>query len=101
MEKVEEVLSVLKLKGIENSVVGDANKRGISGGEKKRVSIGIELVADPKILFLDEPTTGLDATAAMEVMKFLQVVAATGVNVISVIHQPRFQFSNLKFLLIS
>lgn len=53
MEKVEEVLQVLKLKHIENSVVGNAEKRGISGGERKRVSIGIELVADPKILFLD------------------------------------------------
>lgn len=90
MEKVEEVLSVLKLKHIENSVVGDENKRGVSGGEKKRVSIGIELVADPKILFLDEPTTGLDATTAKELMQFLQTVASTGVNVICVIHQPRY-----------
>lgn len=49
---VEDVLSLLKLKHIEHSIFGDSKKRGISGGERKRVSIGIELVANPYILFL-------------------------------------------------
>ena len=47
--------------------VGDKKTRGLSGGEKKRLSIGCELVGSPSLLFLDEPTTGLDAFAAERV----------------------------------
>ena len=52
MMLVEDVLLFLNLKHVEHSIVGDSEKRGISGGERKRVSIGIELVANPYILFL-------------------------------------------------
>jgi ABC-type multidrug transport system ATPase subunit len=52
--------------------------KGISGGEKRRVSVGIELVKDPAILFLDEPTTGLDSEMALGVMTVLRQLAATG-----------------------
>lgn len=52
----DKVMASLGLSRIANSRVGDVNRRGVSGGEKKRVNIGIELMAKPKILFLDEPT---------------------------------------------
>jgi ABC-type multidrug transport system ATPase subunit len=54
---VNRVIQVLGLTEVQQYVIGDENTRGISGGERKRVNIGIELVAEPKILFLDEPTS--------------------------------------------
>lgn len=57
---IAEVLSLLGLDEIKDSLIGDEDVRGISGGQRKRVNIGIELVADPSVLFLDEPTSGLD-----------------------------------------
>lgn len=63
--------------------------RGISGGQKKRVSIGEELVANPKLLFLDEPTSGLDSASAYQLMENLrQICRKTGITVIASIHQP-------------
>lgn len=57
--KVLEVIQFLGLGHIMDSPIGDVETRGISGGERKRVNIGMELVASPSILFLDEPTSGL------------------------------------------
>ena len=71
-----------------DTVIGGKFKKGISGGEKRRVSIGIELVASPSILFLDEPTSGLDSYAASQVMKLLERVAKAGNTVLFTIHQP-------------
>ena len=50
--RVDQVMSLLGLSHVKHTVVGDAQQRGISGGEKKRVNIGIELVANPRVLFL-------------------------------------------------
>ena len=62
----------------------------MSGGEKKRVNIGLELMARPSVLFLDEPTSGLDASSAMVVMSSLsRLVKNQGMTICSVIHQPR------------
>jgi ABC-type multidrug transport system ATPase subunit len=73
-----------------DTIIGGKFKKGISGGEKRRVSIGIELVASPSILFLDEPTSGLDSYAAGQVMKLLSQVAKAGnkTTVLFTIHQP-------------
>lgn len=60
-ERVDTIIRQLALSKCENSRIGGPNKRGVSGGERKRVSIGIELVTEPKLIFLDEPTSGLDA----------------------------------------
>eukprot|EP00532_Pseudo-nitzschia_australis_P020819 CAMPEP_0168291848 /NCGR_PEP_ID=MMETSP0142_2-20121227/6616_1 /TAXON_ID=44445 /ORGANISM="Pseudo-nitzschia australis, Strain 10249 10 AB" /LENGTH=897 /DNA_ID=CAMNT_0008239483 /DNA_START=9 /DNA_END=2702 /DNA_ORIENTATION=+ len=89
-ELADETIANLGLARVANSPVGDVKRRGVSGGEKKRVNIGLELMAMPSILFLDEPTSGLDASSALIVMKSLNhLVEKDGVTVISVIHQPR------------
>jgi len=54
----DSVLANLGLSRVANSMVGDVNRRGVSGGEKKRVNIGVELMSCPSLLFLDEPTSG-------------------------------------------
>ena len=58
-ERVAELLELLGLSHIADSIIGKERKRGISGGERKRVSIGVELITSPEVLFLDEPTSGL------------------------------------------
>ncbi|GAM19216.1 hypothetical protein SAMD00019534_023910, partial [Acytostelium subglobosum LB1] len=68
---------------------GGINVRGLSGGEKRRVSIGCGLVTDPALIFLDEPTSGLDSVNALVVMKTLLSLTRKGVTVIVSIHQPR------------
>ena len=63
---------------------------GISGGEKRRLSVGIQLLGDPSVCLLDEPTTGLDAFTARHVVETLQDIAHKGRTVIMSIHQPRY-----------
>ena len=88
---VNQILATLDLHEIRHSIIGDEKTRGISGGQRKRVNIGMEMVADPTVLFLDEPTSGLDSTSSMEVCECLQRVASLGLTVITVIHQPRYE----------
>ncbi|KAM9792334.1 broad substrate specificity ATP-binding cassette transporter ABCG2d [Neosynchiropus ocellatus] len=78
-----------------HSKVGTPLTRGISGGEKKRTSIGMELVIDPSVLFLDEPTTGLDASTANSVLLLLKRMASQGRTIIMSIHQPRYSIFRL------
>jgi ABC-type multidrug transport system ATPase subunit len=86
----EKVLANLGLSRVADSLVGDVKRRGVSGGEKKRVNIGLELMARPSCLFLDEPTSGLDSSSALVVMSSLEnLVRTEGVTIVSVIHQPR------------
>ena len=84
-------LDILGLHSIRHSIIGDETERGISGGQRKRVNIGLEMVADPTVLFLDEPTSGLDSTSSMEVCDALGKIASLGVTVVTVIHQPRYE----------
>ncbi|KAI9328475.1 hypothetical protein DFJ73DRAFT_782572 [Zopfochytrium polystomum] len=88
---IDNVLAALSLTGVANSQIGDELTRGISGGQRKRVNIGLELAAVPVAIFLDEPTSGLDATAALDVARNLRAVARLGLTVVSVIHQPRVE----------
>ena len=62
--------------------------KGVSGGERKRTSIGVELITDPMLLFLDEPTTGLDSFTATAVCDLLKKLAFSGRTIITTIHQP-------------
>jgi len=85
---IENVLHTLDLWKIRHRRVGSVTNRGISGGERKRTSIGIELVSRPAVLVMDEPTSGLDSAGTFRLMKMLRSVAARGVSVVTVIHQP-------------
>ncbi|OMO88104.1 ABC transporter-like protein [Corchorus olitorius] len=86
---VNSLLFKLGLVNCADSTVGDAKVRGISGGEKKRLSVACELIASPSVIFADEPTTGLDAFQAEKVMETLRQLAQDGHTVICSIHQPR------------
>jgi ABC-type multidrug transport system ATPase subunit len=86
---VDDVIAELGLVKCANTIVGSPLVRGVSGGERKRLSIGCELIVDPSILFLDEPTSGLDSNAALNVVETLRALARAGRTVICTIHQPR------------
>ena len=88
---VDAVIECLELSHVRDSLVGTVSKPVISGGQRKRVSIGMELAAAPMAMFLDEPTSGLDATAANSIMRTLQALARLGISVIVIIHQPRME----------
>jgi len=96
-ELVQEVMSELGLLHIRHSLVGSPMGpiRGVSGGERKRVSVASELVVRPSLLMLDEPTSGLDATTAQSLMATLKELAALGHSVAVVIHQPRTEIYNM------
>ena len=66
-ELVEDLLEKLSLTKVANTIVGDIKVRGISGGEKKRLSIACELINSPPVIILDEPTSGLDSYQAFQV----------------------------------
>ncbi|ODQ51181.1 hypothetical protein SAICODRAFT_60202 [Saitoella complicata NRRL Y-17804] len=88
--RVLETMNELGILGIKNSFIGTEGQRGISGGEKRRVSIACELVTSPSILFLDEPTSGLDAYNAYNVIECLSVLARDYKRtIVFTIHQPR------------
>ncbi|CAG8529012.1 18417_t:CDS:10, partial [Racocetra persica] len=87
--KAMEVIKFLKLDHVLNDEIGDEEKRGISGGERKRVNIGMELVAEPSILFLDEPTSGLDSVMSYEVCKMLKYIAEIqNITIVAIVHSP-------------
>lgn len=92
---VESVIDCLELSHVRNSLVGSVGRPVISGGQRKRVSIGMELAAAPMAIFLDEPTSGLDATAASSMMRTLKAVARLGITVVVIIHQPRTEIFDL------
>lgn len=86
---VERVLMNLGLQEVRDSLVGTVEKRGISGGQRKRVNVGLEMVIEPSLLFLDEPTSGLDSSSSRLLLKALKHEALAGVNICMVVHQPR------------
>ncbi|KAK9673588.1 hypothetical protein RND81_12G177100 [Saponaria officinalis] len=93
VNKVETLLHDLGLVQVANSYVGDEENRGISGGERKRVSIGVELIHDPPILLLDEPTSGLDSSSALQVIELLYSMTAKSKErtIVFSIHQPSYR----------
>ena len=103
LELVDAVISELGLNKARDTIIGDEKLRGVSGGERRRASIGVQLISDPAILFLDEPTSGLDAFQALSVMESMRTLSDNGRLVVCVIHQPRSSIFNMfdKLLLLS
>lgn len=94
-ERIDQIMKELGLTKVADSKVGTQFIRGVSGGERKRTNIGMELITDPSILFLDEPTTGLDASTANAVILLLKRMARQGKTIIFSIHQPRYSIFKL------
>ncbi|EOA30003.1 hypothetical protein CARUB_v10013106mg [Capsella rubella] len=85
---VEGTIMELGLQDCSDRAIGNWHARGVSGGERKRVSIALEILTRPQILFLDEPTSGLDSASAFFVIQALRNIARDGRTVISSVHQP-------------
>ncbi|KAI9737831.1 MAG: hypothetical protein M1834_009200 [Cirrosporium novae-zelandiae] len=107
VERIRRVDSLVKAFGLNNqasTLIGTPVRKGISGGQKRRVSVASQLITGPRILFLDEPTSGLDSQASFEVMSFVRSIAKTNnLIVIASIHQPSTSTFELfdKLLLLS
>jgi len=99
----EAVIAQLGLTRCKNSIIGGPYLRGVSGGERKRVSIGQEMLINPSLLFLDEPTSGLDSTTAQRIVSTLWELVEGGRTVVMTIHQPssRLFYMFHKVLLLS
>ncbi|CAA2997647.1 ABC transporter G family member 6-like [Olea europaea subsp. europaea] len=93
--RVQALIDQLGIRNAAKTVIGDEGHRGVSGGERRRVSIGTDIIHDPILLFLDEPTSGLDSTSAYMVVKVLQRIAQSGSIVIMSIHQPSYRILGL------
>jgi ABC-type multidrug transport system ATPase subunit len=87
-QRVNEVIEELNLTNCRKTLIGNNFVKGCSGGERKRVSIGVELITNPSVIFCDEPTSGLDAFTSETIVKILKAQACRGKIVLSTIHQP-------------
>jgi len=96
-QRAETILLKMGLRDCANNLVGSETVKGISGGEKRRVTIAIQILTDPRVLFLDEPTSGLDAFTASSIIEVLRGLAEEGRTLVLTIHQSRgdlFQYFN-------
>lgn len=100
---VEDVILELGLKECADTRIGNDTHRACSGGEKRRTSLGVQMLANPSVLFLDEVTTGLDATSAFQLVQTLKALTKQGRTIIVTIHQPRSEIWGLfdRILLLS
>lgn len=87
-QRVEKLIEQLGLSSTRNTYISDEGTRGVSGGERRRVSIGVDIIHAPSLLFFDEPTSGLDSTGAHSVIDKVHAIALAGSTVILTIHQP-------------
>jgi ABC-type multidrug transport system ATPase subunit len=99
--RAEEILMKMGLKDCANTLVGNELVKGISGGEKRRVSIAIQLLTDPQVLLLDEPTSGLDSFTAQSILQLLMDIASSGRTVILTIHQNQSDLFATNILLLA
>jgi ABC-type multidrug transport system ATPase subunit len=73
--RVDGLIASFGLQNQADILIGTPIRKGISGGQKRRVSVASQLITGPKLLFLDEPTSGLDSTASREVITYIKTVA--------------------------
>lgn len=93
MDRIRTLLEAFGIQNQTNTLVGTPIRKGISGGQKRRVSVASQLITCPKILFLDEPTSGLDSTASYEVMSYAKELARSN-NVSQILDtHPRISFN--------
>lgn len=98
--RVEDVMMDMGLTHVRDVIVGTAMKKGISGGERKRLCVGMQLLNRPQLLFLDEPTSGLDSVTALDLLRTLHSLAhgklpERAVTIVCSIHQPQSKIFNL------
>lgn len=93
--RVAAVVARLGLQGTEDTRIGSAARRGISGGQRKRVNIAMELLTDPPMLVLDEPTSGLSSNDSLMLVRLLRSLAESGTTIILTIHQPSVEILKL------
>jgi ABC-type multidrug transport system ATPase subunit len=86
--KVDDILKNVGLESCKDVVVGNLFFRGLSGGQRKRLSIAVELISSPAVIVMDEPTSGLDSSAAMLVVEALQELSSLGHTILASVHQP-------------
>lgn len=86
--RVNSIINRLGLEQCRNTIVGGAYIKGLSGGERKRTSIGYEMVTNPRVLLLDEPTSGLDASTALSIGRTMRQEAKRGMAILCTIHSP-------------
>ena len=89
LRRAEELLATFGLEECRDVPIGHPEGiKGLSGGQRKRLSVALELVSGPSLLFLDEPTSGLDAVSALSLVRLLSSLSKAGATVIATIHQP-------------
>jgi len=92
---IDGLIEDLGLESCADTMIGGALIKGISGGQRKRTSVGIELITDPALIFLDEPTSGLDSFSAYNMVALLRTVAAANAVCLCTIHQPSSEVFDL------
>ena len=103
LQRVESVIDELGLQNCADTMIGNVLFKGISGGERKRTSIGVDIITDPQVILMDEPTSGLDSWAALRLVKTLKKMASHGKTIVATIHMPGSQMFALfdKILLLA
>ncbi|KAJ7552491.1 hypothetical protein O6H91_06G057500 [Diphasiastrum complanatum] len=91
----EKSMTDMGLQYCSDKVIGNWHLRGLSGGEKRRLSIALELLVRPQLIYLDEPTSGLDSASAFFVMCKLKKLAIHGHTILASIHQPSSEIFEL------
>lgn len=94
-ERLDRLIVDLKLQKCSETKIGGGLVKGVSGGERKRTSIGVEIITNPALVFLDEPTTGLDSYTATNVVELVSSLAKYGRTVICTIHQPNSEIYSM------
>ena len=90
-KQIRDVLRTLEIDHVADTIIGDKEDKGISGGQRKRVNLAQELLAAPRLLFLDEPTSGLSSEDTLNVMRLLRKLADSGRTIILTLHQPSLE----------